>query len=136
MEARSVSQPSCERDLHLRHKRGTLAYSPYTDGEEFRFVAFGGRVNWCSTSRAKSLYSSCAAFSGLYIDGRLAGGDLECVAGDSDDDTKCRSGETLAVGAMADGGPFEVSLDLVGDVTAVTAAIDFHDRNPPSIRLG
>ena len=67
------------------------------------------------------MYSSCAAFSGLYIDGRLAGGDLECVAGDADDDTKCRSGETLSVGAMADGGRFRVSLGLVSDVTAVAA---------------
>ena len=99
MEARSVTQRSCERDqiCSLRDKRSTLAYGPYTDGEEFRLVSFGGRVNWCSTSRAESLHSSCAAFGGLYIDGRLTGDDLECVAGDADDGTKRRSGETLAV---------------------------------------
>ena len=82
------------------------------------------------------MHSSCAAFGGLYIDGRLAGGDLECVAGDADDDTKCRSGETLAVGAMADGGSFRVSLGRIGDVTSVAAAIDFHDQNPPGSGSG
>jgi hypothetical protein len=56
------------------------------------------------------------------------------VSPGTDDGTKRRSGETLAVGAMADGGLFRVSLGLVGDVTAMASAIDFHDRNSPSIR--
>jgi len=81
------------------------------------------------------LHPSCAAFGGLYIDGWLAGNDFECVAGDANDGTKRRSGEMLAVHAMADGGLFRVSLPLVFDVAAVTSTIDFHRRNPFLIRI-
>ena len=51
-------------------------------------------------------------FRRLYIDGWLASDDFECVAGDADDGAERRSGEMLAVRAMADGSLFRVCLGL------------------------
>src|SRR3954463_8771610 len=50
-------------NLHLRDKRSTLAYSPHTEGVQFRLVSFGSRVDWRSTSGAESLHPSCDALA-------------------------------------------------------------------------
>ena len=98
----------------------------HADGVNLRACSGRGRVDVRATFRAKRLWPLVAAFSGLDIDFWLAREQPESIFPRKGVHAECRPGEHLAVSAIAKKGLVQLNLGFKCDVSAVTAAVNFH----------
>src|SRR5262249_53248758 len=117
-------------DLPPRHQLIALADAADAKVVELRTVADGGRVDRGAAARAEALRAFVSALRRLHVDRGLATGELEGAIERRDRQPKRRARQRLAVGAVADRGTARIDLGLVADVTAMAAAVDFHESLP------
>ncbi len=93
-------------------------------------VLDGTRVDWSPAIVAESMAALGAALGRLDIALRRAAPEHELRCRRWDVRAKCRAGEALAVGAVAQRDRGRIDLGLEGDLSAVAAPVDLHASGP------
>src|SRR5215213_4184626 len=115
-------------DLGPRDQLFSLAHGSDPDEIDLWSIAHGCAIDWRAAARTECQLEFVSTLPRPDIDRRLSG-QTKRVIGDRNERAKRGARELLAVNAVADLGLFRVGLAFVGDVSAVTSAVDLHQAS-------
>ena len=115
--------------LSLRREGGALCDCPYTQAIALRIVHRTG-IDRRAAIAAEGAEAFIAAFGRLNIGLGCAAQQHKMLGRCRNVDVKRRSGERLAIGAVADVERIGIDLRLEGDLAAMTMSVDLHASFP------
>ena len=126
-----IADPGLSRltpNLDLRLQLMPLANGSPSQAEKRVGIILGAGIDAGAARATEIELPFAAAFCCLFVDGQVAGFQMELVVNHARDDTIGGRRVYLAVGTMADGHPLRVNFGLIGDLATQASAVDFHVR--------